>query len=357
MNQFRIIELYARKLSQEASAEELAELSALMADEDEQLFYSMLDNWWEAGLQKNTPHSEEVDAHFNKIIAEKPNGNKEVPQSVISKLFKPLLVAASLIGVAIISYSLFFNDNNALNTANVPNEIVAKRGTKTKLILPDGTVVWLNSDSKLSYSEKFNEAIREVDLEGEAFFDVVKDKNRPFIVKTSALKIKVLGTAFNVKSYKQDATIEATLVRGLIEVEKTNEPNASKIFLKPNEKLVYNKTVVNELEKKNLPAATTIKPQLIYISSLPTNISDSLRSETSWMYGRLVFEGDSFIELAQKMERWYNVKINIESSSLMNHRFRGAFEKENIEEALQALQLIINFNYTINKNEITITKN
>jgi ferric-dicitrate binding protein FerR (iron transport regulator) len=356
MNQFRIIELYARKLSKEATEEELSELYALMKGEDDQLFFSMLDNWWEAGQQKNSIQSEEIDAHFNKIIAreEPPNAVKQ-PSNLV-RLIKPFAVAASLLGIAIVSYNLFFNAPATKHLTNVSNEIVAKRGAKTKLILPDGSVVWLNSDSKLSYNEKFNESVREVDLEGEAFFDVVKDKNRPFIVKTSALKIKVLGTAFNVKSYKQDATIEATLVRGLIEVEKTNEPNASKIFLKPNEKLVYNKTRSNQSDKETI-AEAVIKPQLIYISTLPANISDSLRSETSWIYGRLVFEGDNFIELAQKMERWYNVKINIESSELINHRFRGAFEKENIEEALQALQLIINFKYTINKNEINITNN
>ena len=161
--------------------------------------------------------------------------------------FKPffkwsMATAAVVIGLAVCIPYFNNNKNNFLDKGDHYNEVVAKRGTKTKIILPDGSQVWLNSDSKLSYGERFNDTIREVSLEGEAYFDVIKDKNRPFIVMTNALNIRVLGTAFNIKSYAQDATIETTLIRGMIEVRKNNEPATKKIVLTPNEKLIYNKT-------------------------------------------------------------------------------------------------------------------
>jgi ferric-dicitrate binding protein FerR (iron transport regulator) len=123
--------------------------------------------------------------------------------------------------------------------------------------------------------------------------------------------------------------------------------------LHPNEKLVYNKpSAIPEMVKGVTPTSS----QLISISTLPKNIADSSRKETSWVYGRLVFDGDSFSALAEKMERWYNVKITIKNSSVANYRFAGVFENENVDEAFKALQLIAMFKYTINENEIIIEK-
>ncbi len=359
----RISELYARKLSGEASPAELEELESLFQNEQEEQFYhEIIENWWEfkkdnEGLQK------EQEDHFNYLmdianancVDTYPTKKKGVTKIVtIPNLKRVLAVAAVFIGI----YWTFQwgNLHWKFGSPESMNEIIAKRGTKSKLILPDGTQVWLNSESKLSYNSNFNEPIREVFLDGEAFFDVVKDKHRPFVVKTSAINIKVLGTAFNVKSYKQDPTIEATLVRGLIEVQKNNEISGSKIILKPNEKLVFNKLNTQQSTFKAEVNSPITQPQLISISSIPKNIADSIRKETSWIYGKLVFDGDSFISLSEKMERWYNVQISIKDTSLAKHRFVGVFENENIVEALKALQLITKFNYRIENNEILIEK-
>jgi ferric-dicitrate binding protein FerR (iron transport regulator) len=265
-----------------------------------------------------------------------------------------MATAAVLIGLAVCIQYFNSNKNNLLDIGNNYNEIVAKRGTKTKIILPDGSQVWLNSDSKLSYGARFNDTIREVSLEGEAYFDVIKDKKRPFVVMTNALNIRVLGTAFNIKSYAQDATIETTLIRGMIEVRKNNEPATKKIVLTPNEKLVYNKSEALLVRSNNEQNTIGKKLEALSISTLSKNIPDSSRVETAWIYGRLVFDGDSFETLAEKMERWYNIKITIQNQSLSNNRFSGVFEKENVEEAFKALQLITMFKYDIHDNEVLI---
>jgi len=238
------------------------------------------------------------------------------------------------------------------------NEIISRSGARTKLLLPDGTQVWLNAGSKLNYSNAYNETLREVDLEGEAYFDVVKEAGRPFIVHASSLNIKALGTAFVVKSYPQDETIETTLLRGIIEVSRKDLPDGPKVILKPNEKLIFRKQLETEVHRyaRDTSAKSAKTIGKISVAAVSIAIPDSNKVETSWVYNRLVFDGDSFQELAKKMERWYNVKITIKNKDLLRYRFKGAFENETIQEALNALQLTAEFSYKINNNEIDLYK-
>lgn len=237
-------------------------------------------------------------------------------------------------------------------------EVLSRAGARTKLLLPDGTQVWLNSSSRIKYTHNFEGSSREVELEGEAYFDVVKDADRPFIVHTSAIDVKVLGTAFTVKSYPQDETIEATLLRGVIEVSRKDNLNTPRVILKPNEKLVFNKHLSTPLTPAHSPdsmvAHTLPVAPDIAVNSLPLNIPDSEKVETGWMYNRLVFNGDSFKELSEKMERWYNVKIFFKNEGLYRYRFGGSFTNETVQEALDALQLTADFTYKIKGNEIEL---
>jgi transmembrane sensor len=195
-------------------------------------------------------------------------------------------------------------------------------------------------------------------LEGEAYFDVVKDAAHPFIVHTSSLDIKVLGTAFIIKSYLQDETVEATLLRGAIEVTRKDNPNTPRVILKPNEKLVFSKrlpaiTRPPRPTDPGIPRPPAAVPDMA-VNRISRNLPDSNMVETAWMYNRLVFHGDTFKELAMKMERWYNVRITIRSESLGNCRFGGAFANETVEEAFKELQLTTEFTYKINGNEIEL---
>jgi transmembrane sensor len=369
----RINTLFAKKLAGEASSEEIRELDEfLRAHPEEQYFQEILHNWWESGIPGTKKTDATEDDHFNRIMKRIPQKKEDeetetrfpVPHLPRrrSQPWKVWLVAAAVTGILLLAGYRYYKPQETSSIQE--NEIVAKRGTKSKLLLPDGTQVWLNSDSRLIYGNSFNDSLREVILEGEAYFDVVKDAKRPFIVHTSGINIRVLGTAFNVKSYPLEPTIEATLVRGLIEVEKNNQPQSSKILLRPNEKLVYNKNEdaaqasasVSPVADPESPVTAVRKPESISISTLPKNISDSVRTETSWIYGKLFFEGDSFRELAPKMERWFNVKIGFLNDKAAAYRFTGVFENENIGEALHALQLTASFKYTINGNEVWIDK-
>jgi len=363
--------LFAKKLAGEASPEELSELYAyLQAHPEEQYVQEIVTNWWESGVAMSPEAEESEDARFERILHQSAINQFQTEEIIQSQKpvhkmnfsgWKKWMAAAVVAGLLFIGARYVFS--SSVVTADPENEIVAKRGTKSRLLLPDGTQVWLNAESRITYADFFNDSLREVRLEGEAYFDVVKDARRPFIVHTSGIRIRVLGTAFNVKSYPQDPTIEATLVRGLIEVEKINQPQSSRIMLKPNEKLVYNKnldhvvkTTEPSLEKNNSVQQPEVKPESISISTLAKGIADSIRVETSWVYGKLVFDGETFRELAPRMERWFNVKIGFRNEKVAGYRFTGVFEHENIEEALQALQLTASFSSTVKGNEVWIDK-
>jgi transmembrane sensor len=241
---------------------------------------------------------------------------------------------------------------------SVPNEeVLAKAGARTSLLLPDGTHVWLNSNSKLRYNKEFNSRNREVGLEGEAYFEVTKNAELPFIVHAATLDIEVLGTSFTVKSYPQDATVEATLLKGAIEVRRKGNPNTAQVILKPNEKLVFSKFSVADTAGRRPDVAGEAHHRSfvgIAIDHIRTDVPDSEKVETGWMYNRLVFDGENFQELATELDRWYDVNILVRDEQLNHYHFSGVFTTETIEEALKDLQLTADFTYKINGKEIEL---
>ncbi|MET0463329.1 MAG: FecR domain-containing protein [Chitinophagaceae bacterium] len=358
----RLTELLSRKLAGEATDAEMQELQQwLQSHPGDQYFAELLHTYWNhhrssQSLQDHTP-----DQHFAHIL--EMASEKQVPQltrpGILRRILK-IAAAAAIAGAIAGGIWMLIPRKQQGVIASQPkvNEVVAGRGIRSKMVLPDGTQVWLNSDSKLLYSAGFSDSTREVELEGEAFFDVVKDPAHPFIVHTSAIDIKVLGTAFNVKSYSQDKTIETTLIHGLIEVTNKTKPELPKIILKPKEKLVFNKFAGMEsagADMANFDTKTRTAAAAIAITALPPHIADTSLVETSWVYNRLIFEGDTFQEVAVKMERWFNTRIHFRNEKVANYRLSGSFDKESMEEALQALQYIAPFQYKINNNEVEIT--
>jgi transmembrane sensor len=378
MQNNRLWILMSRRLSGEASPAEIEELGDLLENSPErQYLLDILHSYFinpavETAVEEmGEPDLEE---RFRKIIggAEEegqfepviviPAEDKQPARIVRLHGWRRVRYAAAAVAILLMGlgvYRLMLPARSPENLIPVRGgEVVARPGARTKLVLPDGTQVWLNSNSKLKYAGDFNTHSREVELEGEAFFDVVKNASLPFIVHSAAINVRVLGTAFTIKSYPQDETIEATLLRGMIEIYRQDNPNTPRIILKPNEKLVFSKHLSPATLPIGTAGAASARPVIhapdIAVNSIPFNIPDSEKVETSWMYNKLVFNGDSFRELAEKMERWYNVKIIFRDETLYKYRFGGVFADESVEEALNALQLTAKFTYTIRGNEIEL---
>jgi ferric-dicitrate binding protein FerR (iron transport regulator) len=231
-------------------------------------------------------------------------------------------------------------------------QVQTRMGTRTNLLLPDGTNVWLNAGSTLTYPANFDAPNREVNLDGEAFFDVVKNPKHPFIVHTSTMNIRVLGTSFDVKAYARDKEMETTLIRGAVEVTRKDAPDAPRILLKPNEKLIFH---TSEDKPREVPISRPI-PEVnhLEVTTLQPYKTQDEVVETAWVRNRLEFRGDSFEELSLKLERWYNVQIRFASEELKAYRFYGSFEKETIVQALDDLRMTAKFNYKIDGNDVEI---
>jgi transmembrane sensor len=365
----RIWTLMARKLTNEISVEELQELEQLLRNHpDEHYAVEIITEQW-----KQTPKTDipSLEKKFEKIwetiqLQEINNLNStenkvlEIGQdkSGSKKIIWFSLAAASIIGLSLFIVSQFLNTASQKIATVAPYEISTKYGSKTKLLLPDSTVVWLNSGSKLTYDNNYGKTVREVKLVGEAYFDVVKNAAKPFIIHTDKMDIKVLGTAFNVKCYPGEKTMETSLIHGSIEVTlKTRQ--SEKIILKPNEKLVLS----NENHYQSSPQnkndtgtrSTAIEPQaLVSITPVTYTTTENAIIETAWLQNKLVFNKETFEDLALRMDRWYGVSISFKDERLRKTRITGTFENETVQQALDALRYTTKFNYTIKKNEITI---
>jgi len=229
---------------------------------------------------------------------------------------------------------------------------VAPKNGISKVQLPDGTKVWLNSGSKLVYGADYGTELRKVSLAGEAFFDVVKDAHHPFILTTSTINIRVLGTAFNVRAYSKDKTSETSLVRGRIELTVLKNPE-KKIILKASEKL----TIINkeqEPAKGITSGSTTEEVPLIALGRIHQAKKDTLPSEALWMEDKLAFDAESFENLAERLERRYNVSIVFKNEETKKLRFTGKFQNESIDRALRALQVSAYFHFKTDSNKIVI---
>jgi len=238
------------------------------------------------------------------------------------------------------------------------HEVSVSLGSKSKIRLPDGSVVNLNSGSRLCYPAFFNDKYRQVSLEGEAFFEVKADSSMPFYVNTSDITIKVIGTSFNVKSYPESNTIETTLVSGSLEIsDRTllghDILNISRHFtMKPNQKAVY----IKDMDRLTVDEQKELKfePKRMKIPKLALQDQIDTQPLTAWKDNKLIFNNEKFEDLAIKLERWYDVNITIKARELRKERLTGTFENETTEQVLNALMIAEPFIYTIDKNEITI---
>lgn len=345
--------LMSRYLSGDATEEERAQLlQALQQDPDLMLQFDLLQQLWTARHQEQPGivENEKIKKILQLAAVEEVLEEAPLEERPVRKMKKVWLAAAGLAGILISIWAVHhINQKPAPQTTN---EIVASKGSRTRTLLPDGSIVWLNAGSTISYEPAFDGARREIILNGEAFFDIKPQAGRPFIVHAGNIDIKVLGTAFNVKSYADDKTVETTLLRGLVQLSRQDEPNARPILLRPHQKLVMEKQMAitetgNNREKISRMAA----PELLQLDS---SLHENELPETAWIYNRLEFRGDDFPELAKKLERWYNVKIHFEDEASQKLTFNGSLENESVEQAFHALQAALPFSFTIKGNEVFI---
>lgn len=362
MKEARIYILLGKKLSNEATQDDLAELEQLLQDKHvEPYLVELLREVWQ---KKARIRESELDekweraAHRMVMESEISNVTAPLPSGKIFKLFsrRAAVAAAGLTGLMLLSVWLLQPAGKQQHAVAAVIETkdsvtVVPRGERKIIMLPDSTNVHLNSGSSLVYNKDFGNNNREVWLKGEGFFEVTKDAVRPFWVNTSRMTVKVLGTVFNVKAYDTREDIETTVVEGKVEVS-LKENVEKKVILLPNEKIALRNNKILEADVA-VPAATAPLNYKVQTVKLDKEEND-MPEEAVWIKEKVVFTGESFEIVALKMERWYNVRIHFEKENMKSIRMSGDFDNVSINGAMQVLQMMVGFGYDIRGNDIYI---
>ena len=239
-------------------------------------------------------------------------------------------VAAVMIPFLFLSYYTLFYTAPIEKATPIFTEIISPNGSKTQLKLADGTVVWLNSGSRLLYSDAFGKENRNLELTGEAYLHVAHNKQVPLILKVGGLDIKVLGTKFNVNAYPETDNVRVSLLEG--SVSMTTDNSIDSAILKPMETGVYQ----------------TNSQEITVKQGLDNNV-------LSWMKNQLIFTGETFEEIAKVLEDHFNVKISIQNEYLQKRCFGGDFrDGYSIEKILNIMAVNGKFKYKIENNRIEI---
>lgn len=231
--------------------------------------------------------------------------------------------------------------------------VQTRKGNKSKLTLPDGTEVILNAGSTLTYADGFKNGTREVRLTGEGYFKVAAMADHPFIVHTPVIDVKVLGTEFNIQAYDDENRTETTLFSGKVEVQVKGD--GKRYMLAPRQKLA----VLREMPgtgRSAVPGSMVTSPQAQQVQLIAAEIDrhDSSLVAGAWVDNKFVFTDEPLASLARRLERWYNVEVEIQNEALKDVRFTGSVENEPLLQILEILTSIKPIKYKMTGSKVTI---
>jgi|GEM_PF-29123 transmembrane sensor len=356
-----IVSYFEGKLTQ-AQADEL--LDWVRQDDNNLLYFRQMGELWHASGYLQQPELDETRAleAIKGRITER--GIRNLPGREIrfrlSSLFKVAAAMLAIVALGITGMLIFHKSQSAVTTSLFV-ETSAPRGSRSMITLPDGTTVWLNADTKFRYPVDYGTTNRTVFLEGEAYFKVSRNKKLPFKVHTSDITVTALGTAFNVKAYKEEGTIETTLEEGRVRIEgmkATGQAGQVKpVVLKPRQSAVFQKSAgdiaVNDQDR---PASHVEPSATKELKILPIQVNDvtDTRLYTSWKDTRWIFKNERLASLVPKLERRYDVKIEFIDKELEDYAFNGILLEESLEQVLAVIRLTAPIRYEVNAKEVKL---
>jgi transmembrane sensor len=313
-----------RLFNGEANPDEKREIGDWLnqSDDNKKLYADLQEIWLTTGIPENSDQYNLKKATYN-FQQRIKSSSKKFRIRRTSEILKYAAIIILLLSLPVI----YFVGKNGSQLNETYTSITCAFGDKSTITLPDGSLAYLNSGSKITFNNDFQSKYRMVSLVGEAYFSVKKNKEIPFKVQASDIEIEVLGTEFNLKAYPEENTITTTLAEGSIRIKSQFQQTV----LKPNQKIVYSR-------KDN-------KMKLF-------NLKD-IAPETEWKEGRLVFRNESLEELELKLERWFDVDIVFADERVKRKKFTGILERESILEAISYFNHSKHVGYKIKNNEIT----
>lgn len=331
MQKEECVEIFERYIQNCANTEEIKRLSDWIRNNQEISLWleqqiiassSTIDNEVKMRMLRNIESEINLDVEGDYTLS---------AQSRIRFQFKKWMRVAAIFILPVLTAAGMYLYMSKAESSSAPLVIAVERGQKANVTLPDGSKVWLNSQSKLTYSDNFNVKKRELQLDGEAYFEVAHNPDKPFIVHGNDIAVEALGTAFGIKAYNEDNLISSILMRGKVRV---TTPDGEAILM-PNERIMYDKTT----HKKALSAVT--------------NATDF----TGWIHNELRFENESLGEIAKSIQRIYNVEIIFASESLKNQHYTGTVNNNSLESVLNIITLTSPVSFQINKQQVTLFEN
>jgi transmembrane sensor len=309
-------------------------LSGKISPEEEQLLFDWYDTFNNDSFvpdeELSTEEQEELFSDIRSRINVGDDSSKVRNLSFIFKVAASIILMVSVLG----AWYIISKRNNSAADGGQTIVITAK-GQRKSFTLPDGTTVWLNSDSRLSYPIQFDKKQRLVTLAGEAYFEVKHNAAHPFIVHTSKIDIQDIGTVFDVKAYPLENKVETSLIKGAVQVSVL-QGDKKIVILQPQQKFVLVTSTLSHM------AASCDSS---FVSHTTTDPESQVARETEWRKGFLSFDNESFSDLAIELERWYNIKVIFQNPAFKNYRFTGTLNDEGFDTVMEALMLSEHFNY------------
>ena len=337
--------LIAKYLDGESDPEEVDEISAWRSLSDENdLFFKQSEDAWRLAKSYRTP------VHFDKErtwsgIAKRTKTTAR--QYTTSSLLRVAGIAASVALVIGCALSYIFTNGRRNAMIEQPQKITlyVPAGVSSKTVLPDGTVIWLNASSTLSYPSYFNGDTRTVELIGEAFFDVSRDENKPFIIQSGSLTVNVLGTSFNFKHYEEDSQAVLAVVTGTVTLSTDAVTNT---------KLPAGKYATVELRSLrtkvfDTPPSNSTGPNSETSPAKPEMTSGDANSDqfSSWRNNKMIFRDEPFVNVLNELSRRYNVEFEIRGDEIKHYEYTATFDNLSLEDVLNLLKMSSPINYSI----------
>ena len=309
------------------SPDEFSEVTDFMRNKkNDSTIFNLMKPLWDEQISESDAEPVTNPALFTRIKESIWLEKQKTAQRKITIYVWGLRIAAVLVVALVISNIFFLSNPEQNNLVAQLQTITTPMGAKSKIVLPDSSIVWLNSGSTLSFPQQFGEN-RPVTLVGEAYFEVSKNE-KPFVVSTQYGDVKVKGTSFNVKAYTDDNAFETTLEEGVVAFKVKNTEN--EVILQPGEQI--EKTAkgfkVKQVETKYF---------------------------TSWKDGKLLFNKEPFPDFIKKLERWYNVKIEYSDPELDKLWYTGTIEMETISEVMEMISKAAPVKYNFNNKTRVFT--
>ncbi len=328
MKNKNIDDLLKRYLTGNLSEEEYQKLTAFIKDspKNERYFREFREKW-KPEKDEHTDYSwKKLSNRIHRLTMLNESFTRKTNLYINIRKIAALLIIGLFIGGTIVVF-------NSYKKRHSVNALVfeAPQGEKSKVVLTDSTVIWLNSSSKIQLKNNYNVMNRKVHLEGEAYFEVTGNTRLPFKVSTKDLDIVVIGTKFNIIAYPDENISETSVIEGVVEVTTKTKPAIKKVTIRQNQKVTYDKN----------------NNTLAYKSANP-------KVDIAWMNNMLIFDNEHYLNVFNKLEKWYGVEIEVAGTIKYEPHYTFKIKTESLSEMLNLLNIIAPIDYKIDGDKVTI---